>query len=215
MTERLLHEPFAHAPLVLAEQHGPKPTIVGSDVEDLVRELRRYRHRGHRAEFFKCEDSFSTSGGSAMMITRWSSTDSATAATAHVFSSRTRVSPSSGTRSVTAYSQAPDGKRMVIDSEATGLLPPRDLARCQVGMARGRAVGSDPRVADFVLFETVRSGADARAAPVLARTPFAIGPPARPFHRTRRRVFRCPDRGTPCVPGRSRTWPYPSVWARP
>ena len=38
MTERLLHEPLAPAPLVLAEQHGPKPTIVGSDVEDLVRD---------------------------------------------------------------------------------------------------------------------------------------------------------------------------------
>ena len=74
--------------------------------------------------------------------------------------SRTRVSPTSGTRSVTAYSQAPDGKRMVIDSEATGLLPPLDLARCQVGTARGRAVGSDSRVADFVLFETLCSWAD-------------------------------------------------------
>ena len=95
-----------------------------------------------------------------MLITRCSSTDSATATTAHVFSSRTRVSPTSGTRSVTAYSQAPDGKRMVIDSEATGLLPPLDLARCQVGTARGRAVGSDLRVADFVLFETLCSGAD-------------------------------------------------------
>ena len=44
----------------------------------LVSELGRYVHRGHRAEIFRCEDSFSTSGGSAMMITRWSSTDSVT-----------------------------------------------------------------------------------------------------------------------------------------
>jgi hypothetical protein len=70
-----------------------------------------------------------------MMTTRCLSTDSATATTAHVSPSRTRVSPTSGTRSVTAYSQAPDAKRMVIDSEAKGLLRPLDLARCQVGMA--------------------------------------------------------------------------------
>jgi hypothetical protein len=58
-----LDKSFPTSPLVLEEQHGPKPTIVGSDVEDLVRELGRYRHRGHRAECFRCEDSFSTSGG--------------------------------------------------------------------------------------------------------------------------------------------------------
>ena len=96
-----------------------------------------------------------------MVITRWSSTDSATAATAHVFPLRTRVSPSWGTRSVIAYSQAPLGKRMVIDSEAIGLLSPLYLTRCQVGTAGGRAVGSDPRVADFVLFETLCSCVDA------------------------------------------------------
>jgi hypothetical protein len=35
------------------------------------------------------------------------------------------------------------------------------------------------------------------------------------IHPTRPRVFRCPDRGTPSVPGRSRTYPFPSVWVRP
>lgn len=65
------------------------------DVEDSGERAGRYPHRGHRAEFFRCEGSFSTSGGSAMVITRWSSTDSPTAATAHVLPSRTRVSPSS------------------------------------------------------------------------------------------------------------------------
>ena len=60
---------------------------------------------------------FMTSG--AIVTTRWPSTDSVTPATVHVFPSRTSVSPASGTRSVTTYSQAPDGKRMVMDSEAT------------------------------------------------------------------------------------------------
>jgi hypothetical protein len=110
------------------------------------------------------------------MTTRWSSTDSATSRTVQVFSSRTRVSPTSGTRFVTAYSHPPAGKRMVIDSEATGLLPPLDLARCQVGTARGRAVGSDSRVADLVLFGTLCSGADARV-PVLARRPSELDEP--------------------------------------
>ena len=49
---------------------------------------------------------------------------------------------------------------MVIVSDAIGVLPPPDLARCQVGTARGRAVGSDSRVAEFVPFETLCSGAD-------------------------------------------------------
>ena len=117
----------------------------------------RYPHRGHRAEFFRCEDSFSTSGGSAMVITRWSSTDSATAATAHVFPLRTRVSPMWGTRSVTAYSQSPLAKRMVIDPEAIGPRSPLYLTRCQVGTAGGRAVGSSSRVAELVPFETLCS----------------------------------------------------------
>ena len=52
-------------------------------------------------------------------MTRWPSSDSVTPATVHVFPSRTSVSPTSGTRSVTTYSQAPDGKRIVIGSEAT------------------------------------------------------------------------------------------------
>jgi len=76
-----------------------------------------------------------------MMTTRWSSTDSATSATLHVSPSRCRVSPTSGTRSVITYSQAPEGKRMVRVSGATGRLSPPDLARCQVGTARGRALG--------------------------------------------------------------------------
>jgi hypothetical protein len=98
-----------------------------------------------------------------MMITRWSSTASATTATVHVCPSRTKVSPTSGTRSVTAYSHVPDGNRMVIVSEATGLLSPLDLARCQVGTAGGRAVGSASRVADLVPFEALCSSADDRA----------------------------------------------------
>ena len=53
------------------------------------------------------------------MITRWPSTDSVTPATVYVFPSRTSVSPASGTRSVTTYSQAPDGKRIVMGSDAT------------------------------------------------------------------------------------------------
>ena len=96
------------------------------------------------------------------MTTRWSSTDSATSATLHVSPSRSRVSPTSGTRSVITYSQAPDGKRMVRVSGATGLLSPPDPALCQVGTARGRAVGSS-RVADFVRFETLSSRVDAIA----------------------------------------------------
>ena len=76
------------------------------------------------------------------MTTLWSSTDSATRATFHVSPSRDQGVSDLGQRSVTAYSQAPDRKRMVIVSDATGVLPPPDLARCQVGTARGRAVGS-------------------------------------------------------------------------
>ena len=60
----------------------------------------------------------STTSG-AIVITRWPSTNSVTPATVHVLPSRTSVSPASGTRSVTTYSQAPDGKRMVMGSEAT------------------------------------------------------------------------------------------------
>ena len=96
-----------------------------------------------------------TSGRSCMMTTRWSSIGSATCATVHVSPSRTSVSPTWGTRSVTAYSHAPVGKRMVIVSEATGLPSPLDLARCQVGTARGRAAGGEFRLADFVPFETL------------------------------------------------------------
>lgn len=99
----------------------------------------------------------SVAGASSMMTTRCSSTGSATCATAHVSPPRIRVSPRWGTRSVTAYSQAPVGKRMVIDSEATGRLSPLDLARCQVGTAGGRAVGGGSRVADLVLSETLCS----------------------------------------------------------
>jgi hypothetical protein len=103
-----------------------------------------------------------------MMTTRWSSTDSATRATAHVSPFRINVSPTSGTRFVITYSHAPDGKRMVMDSEATGFLSPLDLARCQVGKAGGRAVGSDSRVADLVPLETLCSGVDVRALVVVA-----------------------------------------------
>jgi len=60
---------------------------------------------------------FTTSG--AIVITRWPSSDSVTPATVHIFPSRTSVSPASGTRSVITYSQAPDGKRMVMGSGAT------------------------------------------------------------------------------------------------
>ena len=35
------------------------------------------------------------------------------------------------------------------------------------------------------------------------------------IQQARHSVLRCPDRGTPCGPGRSRTCPYPSVRARP
>jgi hypothetical protein len=49
---------------------------------------------------------------------------------------------------------------MVIVSEATGLLSPLDLARCQVGTAGGRAVGGNSRVADLVPFETLCSSAE-------------------------------------------------------
>ena len=49
---------------------------------------------------------------------------------------------------------------MVIDSEATGVLSPLDLARCQVGTAGGRAVGGGSRVADLVPFETLCSSAE-------------------------------------------------------
>ena len=99
----------------------------------------------------------SASRPSSMMTTRWSSTGSATCLTAHVSPPRTRVSPMWGTRSVTVYSQSPVGKRMVIDSRATGRLSPLDLARCQVGTAGGRAVGGDSRVAELVPFETLCS----------------------------------------------------------
>jgi hypothetical protein len=90
------------------------------------------------------------------------------------------VSPTSGTRSVITYSQAPDGKRIVKVSEATGLLSPLDLARCQVGTAGGRAVGSDSRVADFVLSETFCSDRDARAL-VLSATPHRPHEPLPPL----------------------------------
>ena len=110
-----------------------------ANADELTAAECRY-HRGHRAEsfraesfraeLFKCEGSFSTSARGAIVITRWSSTDSVTRATNHVSPSRTSVSPTLGTRSVVAYSQAPDGKRIVKDSEATGLLPPLDLAQC-------------------------------------------------------------------------------------
>jgi len=59
---------------------------------------------------------FTTTGVAAIAITRWPSTESVTPATTHIWPSRTSVSPRAGTRSVITYSQAPEGKRMVMDS---------------------------------------------------------------------------------------------------
>ena len=120
-----------------------------------------------------------------MVITRWSSTDSVTPTTVHVSPFRTSVSPKSGIRPITAYSQAPDVKRIVIVSEATGRLPLPNLARCQVGTARGRAVGSGSTVADFVLFKTLCFRVAARRTLVLSPTASGYTSPTRLRHSCR------------------------------